>query len=178
MNYCSECGHTVTLTIPHGDDRPRFVCAGCQTVHYRNPKMVVGAIPEWDGKILLCQRAIAPAIGRWTLPAGYLENRETITECAIRETKEEAGADITDLRPYAIINLPFIEQVYFIFRANLENNAFHPGPESLAVQLIPPEEIRWPELAFSSMHKVLEVYVADLRTAQFPFRCLDITTRK
>ena len=74
MNYCSECGNKVTLTIPHGDDRPRFVCVGCQTVHYHNPKMVVGAIPELDGKILLCQRAIHPAKGRWTLPAGYLEN--------------------------------------------------------------------------------------------------------
>lgn len=178
MNYCSECGNKVTLTIPDGDDLPRFVCVACQTVHYDNPKMVVGAIAELDGKILLCERAIEPAKGKWTLPAGYLENGETIAECAIRETEEEAGADITDLQPYAIINLPFIKQVYFIFRAQLVDDDFQPGPESLAVKLISPEEIPWAELAFSSMHKVLEVYCDDLQTREFPFRNLDIVAHK
>jgi ADP-ribose pyrophosphatase YjhB (NUDIX family) len=178
MNYCSECGNKVTLKIPDGDDLARFVCVACQTVHYDNPKMVVGAIPELNGKILLCQRAIEPAKGKWTLPAGYLENGETIAECAIRETEEEAGAAITDLLPYAIINLPLIKQVYFIFRARLVGDAFQPGPESLAVELISLEEIPWVELAFSSMHRVLEKYCADLKTAEFPFRNIDIVDHR
>lgn len=178
MKYCAKCGSKVTMMIPDDDDRQRLVCMDCQTIHYDNPKMVVGAIPEVDGKILLCQRAIEPARGTWTLPAGYLENGETIAECAIRETKEEAGADITDLLPYAIINLPFIKQVYFIFRAQLVNADVQPGRESLAVKVVSPAEIPWTELSFSSIHKVLEVYCSDLKTAEFPFRNLDIFSRK
>lgn len=175
MNYCSNCGNTIAVKIPQGDDRPRYVCNNCQTIFYDNPKMVVGALVESEKKILLCRRAIKPAWGKWTLPAGYLENGETISECAIRETQEEAGARIKDLRPYAIINLPFINQVYFIFRARLADSEFHPGSESLTVELVLPEDIPWQELAFSSMVEVLKVYCEDLQKAHFPLRIIDIT---
>ena len=97
MNYCSNCGDTVKLSTPAGDDRPRYLCESCGTIHYENPKIVVGCIPEKDRKILLCRRAIEPQSGKWTLPAGYLENGETVAQGAQRETIEEAGANIINI---------------------------------------------------------------------------------
>jgi len=74
MNFCSNCGQTVTYARPPGDDRARFFCESCGVIHYQNPRLVVGSIPEANGKILLCRRAIEPCYGEWTLPAGFLEN--------------------------------------------------------------------------------------------------------
>ena len=89
MNYCSNCASPVEYTVPPNDDRPRFVCKNCGTVHYQNPRLVVGCIPVWEDKILLCLRDIEPRRGKWTLPAGYLENGETVMEGARRENLEE-----------------------------------------------------------------------------------------
>jgi ADP-ribose pyrophosphatase YjhB (NUDIX family) len=110
--------------------------------------MVVGSIPESNGKILLCRRAIEPRLGKWTLPAGYLENGETVSDCAKREAFEEAVARVEDLRPYALLNLPFINQVYFMFRSQLANHDYQAGSESLEVKLYRPDDIPWSELAF------------------------------
>jgi len=174
MKFCSNCGSGVVWRIPEGDDSPRFVCESCNIIHYQNPKMVIGAIPSMDNKILMCRRAIEPCVGRWTLPAGYLENNETIEECALRESIEEAWAKLDNLQPYALLNLPFINQVYFIYRADLVNNDFHAGAESLEVKLIHPQQIPWDELAFKVIRRVLEMYVEDLKTNRFPFRVVDI----
>jgi len=174
MNYCSNCGQRLVFRIPPGDDRPRFVCNGCETIHYSNPKMVVGCIPESNGKVLLCRRAIEPRFGKWTLPAGYMENGETVSECAKREAFEEALARIEDLRPYALLNLPFINQVYFIFRAQLANHDCQAGSESLEVDLYRPDDIPWSELAFPVIGEVLKLYCKDLVKGEFPFRMVDI----
>ena len=98
MNYCSHCGAPVALRIPEGDDRPRYLCSACGRIYYQNPKMVVGCIPRWENKVLMCRRNIEPQKGKWTLPAGYLENGETVMEGACRETKEEAGAAVFAFR--------------------------------------------------------------------------------
>lgn len=178
MKYCSECGSTVTLKIPDGDNRERFACDSCQTIFYSNPKTVVGAIPEWHGRILLCKRAIEPAYGKWTLPAGYLENAETLAEGASRETKEEACATIVDLQPYRAISIPHINQIYFMFRANLAEHKFTPGSESLDVKLVLPEEIPWEDLAFRVIRKVLRDYCRDLPTHSFEFQTTDLIVGK
>ena len=94
MKFCSECGAPVELRIPEGDTLPRFVCSACRTIHYQNPRMVVGCIVEWDGKILLCRRAIEPRYGLWTVPAGFMENGETTYQGALRETLEEANYSV------------------------------------------------------------------------------------
>ena len=174
MNYCSDCGKSVAFRIPAGDDRPRFVCTSCGAIHYSNPKMVVGCIPESNGKILLCRRAIEPRSGKWTLPAGYLENGETVSDCARRETFEEARARVENLKPYALLNLPFINQVYFIFRAHLANHDYRAGSESLEVKLYGPDAIPWSELAFPGIHETLRLYCGDLVTGEFPFRTVDV----
>ena len=174
MNFCSQCGAKVSLRLPAEDDRLRFVCDGCHTIHYENPRMVIGTIPVMGNTILLCRRAIEPCRDKWTLPAGWLENGETVTACALRETQEEAWAEVEDLQPYVLINLPFINQVYFFLRARLLNNAFHAGTESLEVKLFTTDEIPWKDLAFSAVHETLRLFCEDLKKAEFPFRILDI----
>ena len=174
LNFCSQCGTKVSLRLPAGDDRLRFVCDGCHTIHYLNPKMVVGTIPVMGNTILLCKRAIEPRRDKWTLPAGWLENGETVTACALRETQEEAWAEVDDLQPYVLANLPFINQVYFFLRARLLNSDFHAGTESLEVKLFTPDEIPWDNLAFSAVHETLRFFCEDLKNAEFPFRILDI----
>ncbi|PKO49816.1 MAG: NUDIX hydrolase, partial [Betaproteobacteria bacterium HGW-Betaproteobacteria-21] len=116
MNYCSSCGATVTLRIPPGDALPRHVCDSCGSIHYQNPKLVVGAIAEWGEQILLCKRAIEPCYGKWTLPAGFMENSETTAEAAARETLEEACARIAVGEMYTLIDVPHISQVHIVYR--------------------------------------------------------------
>ncbi|AEJ02019.1 NUDIX hydrolase [Nitrosomonas sp. Is79A3] len=158
MKYCSNCSATVELLIPEGDSLPRYVCTTCNIIHYQNPKMVVGCIPEWEDKILLCRRAIEPRRGWWTLPAGFMENNETLEQAAARETLEEANArvEIGDL--YAVYSLPHISQVYVLFRARLLDLDFKPGIESLEVKLLTENEIPWEEMAFRVIHDPLKQY--------------------
>src|SRR5512135_1833745 len=142
MRFCSHCGSSdIALRIPDGDNRPRFVCAACGTVHYQNPKIVVGCLPEWNGQVLLCRRAIEPRHGLWTLPAGFLENAETPLEGAARETLEEANARVEVGDLYSLYNLPHISQVQLLFRAKLLDLDFSPGMESLEVKLFDEKEI-------------------------------------
>ena len=173
MNYCPECGARVELRIPEGEDRPRHVCPACATIHYQNPKLVVGSLPVSGERILLCRRAIDPRRNSWTLPAGWLENGETVTACALRETCEEAWATVTDLQAYTLVNLPHINQLYLILRARLVNQDFRPGPESLEVRLFSLTEIPWDNLAFSAIEQTLRLYCQDQLRGEFPFRILD-----
>src|SRR5581483_1871984 len=120
MNFCSHCGSgEIALRVPAGDSLPRFVCAACGSIHYQNPKVVVGCLPEWDDRVLLCKRAIEPRHGKWTLPAGFLENGESLAMGAQRETLEEASARVQMGELYTVISLPHINQVYVMFRARL-----------------------------------------------------------
>jgi ADP-ribose pyrophosphatase YjhB (NUDIX family) len=162
MKFCSDCGAEVRLTIPAGDHLPRHVCGTCGTIHYRNPKMVVGCIPEWvDNRILLCRRAIEPRYGLWTLPAGFMENGETVQQGAARETLEEAQARVAVGPLYSMFNLPHIDQVYLLFRARLLDLDFGPGSESLEVALFDPAEIPWDALAFPVIAESLRLFLAD-----------------
>ena len=178
MNYCSNCGNCVALMIPPGEDRPRFFCKSCGTIHYQNPKVVVGCIPEMDEKILLCRRAIEPCYGKWTLPAGYLENGETVMEGAKREAVEEACVNIEILSPYALFNIPGINQIYLLFRARLKDETFKPGTESIEVKLFTEEEIPWDQIAFKVVKATLKKYFNDRLKGLFPFQIDDIPMRK
>lgn len=162
MNFCSHCGHTVRFAIPEGDDRPRYLCDECGTIHYQNPRIVAGTLAVSGSRVLLCRRAIAPRLGYWTLPAGFMENAETTGEAAARETREEACAEVALQGLYAMISLPHINQVFMIFRAELAG-AFAPGPESLEVALFEEEEIPWEELAFPTIERTLRHFYRDRR---------------
>ncbi|MBW0432714.1 NUDIX hydrolase [Leptospira yasudae] len=159
MKYCSSCGSPVVYKVPEGDNRSRHVCDNCGTIHYSNPKVVVGSIPIWENRILLCKRAIEPRKGFWTLPAGFLENRETVEEGAIRETKEEANADISIIGLQSVYSIPHISQIYMFFLADLVDGKFSISSESEEVQLFSEEEIPWDQLAFTSVYFALKKYV-------------------
>ena len=177
MNYCTHCGGPLRLEVPAGDDRPRHCCPVCGRIHYRNPKMVVGCIPQWQGQILLCLRAIEPRAGLWTLPAGFLENNETVSEGAQREVMEETHASVHDLKPYGLYDIPHISQIYLFFRARLDNKSFEPTHESRDVRLFREDDIPWAQLAFPVVEKTLRHFLRDRREESFPFH-IDIITRK
>ncbi len=158
MEYCSSCGNKVLLQVPEGDNRERAVCQACGTIHYLNPKNVVGCLLEWQGKVLLCKRAIEPRYGYWTLPAGFMENNETIMEGAAREAYEEANAVAEDMQLFGVYNLPRISQVYIMFKGRLKDGKASSGDESLDVKLFDEDEIPWNELAFPVITEALQRY--------------------
>ena len=167
MNYCSNCGEPgPALEIPAGDNRLRHVCRRCHTIHYSNPNIVAGCLPLWDGKVLLCRRAIAPREGFWNVPSCYLENGETVEEGARREVWEEAEARVKIIGVHSIYSLPHINQIYIHFLAELKDGQFGIGPESSECRLFNEEEIPWDEIAFTSSVFSLRHYFADRRNGQ------------
>jgi len=169
MNFCSHCGSPrLEFRVPTGDTLRRFVCPQCGTIHYQNPKIVVGCLPVWEGRVLLCKRAIEPRLGLWTLPAGFLENGETLMAGAQRETVEEAAASVEVGELYTVISLPQINQVYVVFRAQLLALDFGPGPESLEVELFQEEDIPWDRIAFRTIGRTLRNYFLDRKLGAFP----------
>ena len=178
MKFCSACGSDrIEFRVPEGDSLPRYTCGACGTIHYQNPKVVVGCLPEWEGRVLLCRRAIEPRHGLWTVPAGFLENGETVVAGAERETLEEASARVEVLAPYTMISLPHISQIYLIFRARLLDLDFSPGSESLDVRLYDEHEIPREELAFRTVARTLRNYFLDRKTGAFPTRVSTLERR-
>lgn len=169
INYCSQCSAPVSVQVPPGDTLERHVCGRCGTIHYQNPKLVVGSLPEWGDKVLLCRRAIEPRLGLWTLPAGFMENHETLPEAAVRETIEEACAHIEIGEMFTLISVPHISQVHAIYRARLLDLDFAPGIETLEVGLFAEDEIPWKEIAFRTIGMTLRHYYADRRAGRFTF---------
>ena len=169
MNYCAQCGAPVEFRIPAGDSLPRHVCPRCETIHYLNPKLVVGCVAEWKGDILLCRRAIEPRYGLWTLPAGFMENGESTTQAALRETFEEACARIAIDELFSLVNVPHISQVHLFYRGRLLDTDFAAGAESLETALFSEADIPWNDLAFRSVALCLRSYFADRRAGHFRF---------
>lgn len=168
MRYCPSCGGAIERRVPELDDRERHVCATCETVHYSNPKVIVGSVCTLGEQLLLCRRAIEPSRGLWTIPAGYLELGETAEEGAVREAWEEARATIAIEGLIAVYSLKRIDQVQLLYRANLADSNVRAGPESLEVMLIGWDAIPWKELAFPSVHWVLR-RAMELRGRNAPF---------
>ena len=177
MNYCSNCGAPVDLKVPPGEDRERHVCSSCHTIHYQNPKIVAGCLPIWQGSVLLCRRAIEPRHGLWTLPAGFMENQESVLEAAIRETLEEANARVEIIDLYTMINLPHVNQVYMMYRAELLDLDYSAGSETLELGLFTESEIPWDELAFKTIYHTLRCYFADRAGGHYRFHMGDIVRR-
>ena len=147
--------HPFARAIPEGDDRERLVCADCGFVLYDNPKIVVGSVTRWGGKILMCRRAINPRMGFWTLPAGYLELHESTQAGAEREAWEEACARIAIDSLLAVYNITRLSQVQLIYRARLLDPNVSAGPESQEVALFGWDEIPWDDIAFPSVRWAL-----------------------
>jgi ADP-ribose pyrophosphatase YjhB (NUDIX family) len=178
MKYCSSCGETVELRIPSDDNRLRHICTACGIIHYQNPRMVIGSIPAWEDKVLLCRRAIEPRYGLWTLPGGFMENGESTGDAAIRETLEEACARVEIISLYSMYSLPYIDQVHLLFRARLLDLDFAPGQESLEVKLFSEAEIPWDELAFRPVRYSLEHYFSERSKGNFSLHTGEIAPPK
>jgi ADP-ribose pyrophosphatase YjhB (NUDIX family) len=168
VKFCSNCGQPVQRLIPPGDLRERFVCSACGTVHYENPKIVVGCVPEWEGKILLCRRAIEPRLGYWTTPAGFLEIGETLRAAAARETQEEALAQVEVGSLLAVVEVLHSAQVHVMFRARMLRPDCGAGTESLEVMLCEEAQIPWSDIAFQSISFSLRRYLEDRRAGREP----------
>lgn len=174
MKFCSNCANPISQRIPDGDDRPRWVCDACDNIYYENPKIIAGCLPEWGDRVLLCKRAIEPRYGLWTLPAGFMENGETLQQAAARETREEANARVEIGQLYTYVSIPNISQVYFIFRARLEDEDFSAGSESLEVELFDEADIPWDEIAFPSIELALRNFFSDRKKGQFELHTADL----
>lgn len=174
MNFCSQCGGAVSLLIPKGDNLPRHVCQCCGTIHYLNPKLVIGCVAEWEDRILLCRRSIAPRYGLWTLPAGFMENGESTSQAAARETLEEACARVEIQQLFTLVNVPHINQVHLFYRARLLNNDFSAGLETLETALFSEDTIPWQEIAFQSVTVCLRAYFSDRDAGRFVFHEEDL----
>lgn len=170
VNYCSHCGEKVVFRVPQGDNLPRHLCEACGAVHYLNPRLVIGSLPEWEDRILLCRRAIEPRRGFWTLPAGFMELGETAEQAALRETLEEANARVELSGLYTLLSVPHVDQVHLFYRAQLLDLDFSAGPESLEVSLFREAEIPWDEIAFRTVSTTLRHYLADRGSGNFVFR--------
>ncbi|HTP40508.1 MAG TPA: NUDIX hydrolase [Steroidobacteraceae bacterium] len=174
MKFCPDCGANVEFLTPAGDHLPRWVCTVCGHVHYENPKLVVGCVPEWEGRILLCRRAIEPRHGFWTLPAGFMEKGETLQEAAARETREEAEAEVEIGSLLAIVHVLHVAQVHVMFRARLRAPRFGAGAESLETRLFDVADIPWPLLAFQSVRFSLQRYLEDRAAGREPLHFADL----
>jgi ADP-ribose pyrophosphatase YjhB (NUDIX family) len=179
VKFCSHCGQPVSLRTPEGDHLPRFVCDGCGVVHYQNPKLVVGCVPEHEGRILLCKRAIEPRHGYWTIPAGFMENGETTQDGARRESWEEALADVEIGSLLAVVHVLHADQVHVMFRARLPEPRFGAGAESLEVMLYDEADVPWQDIAFRSVDFALRRYFEDRRRGveDHHFTALDLRKR-
>ena len=177
MKFCSNCGQQVVRGIPPGDNRERYLCEHCDTVHYVNPRVVTGCLAVAGEKVLLCRRGIEPRSGYWTLPAGFLENGETTMEGALRETREEACARIERADLYTLFSLPHISQIYMFYRGEIADGRFAAGAETLDVELFAEHEVPWDELAFPVVTRTLQYFFEDRPSRRFPVRSEEIRRR-
>ncbi|MBV4397915.1 NUDIX hydrolase [Advenella alkanexedens] len=175
QRFCSQCGSILSRKIPPDDNRVRDLCENCGAVHYKNPLVVVGTVPVWEDKILLCRRAIEPRYNKWTLPAGFMELSETTSVGAIRETTEEAGADITLKQLFTVIDVIGVNQVHLYFLAEANSPKLDPGPESLEARYFDIDEIPWDELSFRTVTQTLKRYIEDKERGVFTTHYLSLS---
>jgi len=174
MKFCSNCGAAVVKRVPPGDTLARWVCDACGEIHYQNPKVVAGTVPEHEGRLLLCRRAIEPRYGYWTLPAGFMENGETVMQAALRETLEEAGAYVDVGAPFSMISVPYVNQVHVFYLARLRSLEFKPGEETLEVAMFAEAEIPWSQIAFRTVGLTLKRWFEDRGRGAFGFHAEDL----
>ena len=174
IQHCRACGGVARYQTPADDNRERATCTVCGLVHYENPLNVVGTLPVWKDKVLLCRRAIEPRRGLWTLPAGFMELGETTEEGALRETVEESGARVELDGLFTLFNVARVGQVHLFYRARMLDASLAPGVESLEAALFDEAAVPWDEIAFRTTRRTLELYFEDRRAGRFEMHCADI----
>ena len=175
IKHCKACGGAVVYAVPADDNRERATCTVCHAIHYENPLNVVGTVPVWADQVLLCRRNIEPRYGFWTLPAGFLELGESVAQGAVRETVEEAGANIELQDLFTMLNVVRVGQVHFYYRARMLDTTLDPGPETIEARLFREAEIPWDELAFRTVRLTLEHYFEDRRSGGYTLHTGDVS---
>lgn len=174
IKHCRRCGAAVDYRVPADDNRQRAVCTGCGDIHYENPLNVVGTVPAWGEQVLLCRRNIEPRFGLWTLPAGFMELGETLSDGALRETVEEAGAHVQMQELFTLLNVVRVGQVHLFYRARMLDTHLDPGPETIEARLFHEHEVPWDEMAFRTSKVTLKHYFDCQRAGRFTLYCGDI----
>lgn len=175
IKHCRACGSAVLYRLPDdGDTKQRAVCTACNLVHYENPLNVVGTVPHFGERVLLCKRNIEPRKGKWTLPAGFMELGESTSEGAARETIEEAGALFNIGELLTVMSVPRVGQVHLYYLAELTSDQFNPGFETQEARLFLESEIPWEELAFRTVQETLKHYFEDRQTGEFKVHAFNI----
>ena len=174
IKHCRRCGTAVQYRVPEDDNRERAVCPACGEIHYENPLNVVGTVPVWGEQVLLCKRAIEPRHGFWTLPAGFMELGETVAEGAIRETVEEAGAQIELDGLFTMLSVVRVGQVHLFYRARMTSATLDPGPETLEARLFHEHEVPWDQIAFRTVRETLQHFFACRRSGSYPLHVGEI----
>ena len=170
MKYCSECGSDKLVhKLPDGDTKERIVCDTCGRIFYHNPKIVTGCILEWQRRILLCKRSIEPRVNFWTVPAGFLENGESVIEAAAREANEEACAECENLVIHSLYNIRHVNQIYIIYRGVLKDGRYGVGDESNDAMLCSEAEIPWHQIAFPIIEEALKLYFDDRKHQNYSY---------
>ncbi len=176
--FCNVCGSPVEHRVPEGDNLPRHICPDCGHIQYFNPRIIAGCVPEWeDGRILMCKRNIEPRLGLWTFPAGFLELSETTAQGAAREAREEAQVEVEVGEMLAVINVPYVSQLYVVHHARMLSPDHAPTPESSETCLMTEDEIPWDDIAFPTVFHSLEYFFADRRAGKREIHTLDLTYR-
>ena len=176
IKHCRNCGAAVVYRVPDdGDTHQRAVCPACDTIHYENPLTVVGTVPHWGDKVLLCKRNIEPRWGKWTLPAGFMELGETTAQGAARETDEEAGARFEMQDLFTVMSVAGVGQVHLYYRARLLSDQFAPGHETIEARLFAECDVPWEEIAFKTVKETLTCYFEDRRKGEFAVHNIDIS---
>lgn len=176
VKFCNACGNSVDYRVPDGDHLPRHICPSCGHIQYFNPRVIVGCIPEWeDGRILMCRRNIEPRFGLWTFPAGFMELSETTGHGAAREAMEESQADVEVGDILAVINVPYVSQLYVIHRGRMRSAHHGPTPESSEVRLMTESEIPWNEIAFPTVFHSLKFFFSDRAAGVTGIHTLDLS---
>ncbi|HLS21239.1 MAG TPA: NUDIX hydrolase [Paenalcaligenes sp.] len=178
LRYCNQCGQQLARIVPPDDNRLRDACEHCGAVHYQNPRCVVGVVPIWGDKVLLCKRAIEPQYNKWTLPAGFMELGETTAQGAMREADEEAGAQLELGSLYTVIDVPHAEQVHFYYLARVLGPQLNPGCETLVADFFTFDQIPWEEIAFRTVSTTLKHLIEDFPSNTFPLRNYAIIQRE
>lgn len=163
MKFCSNCGSDqLKFIVPDGDNFRRYVCQRCHVIHYNNPRIIVGCLPIFKKKIIICKRAIEPCRGKWNLPAGFMENGERAEDGALREFKEETGLEGIIERLHCVYSIPHVNQVYMIFLTRIKEFFPEPGSESQEVSLFDLQEIPWGDIGFTSSVYAIEKYLESM----------------
>lgn len=161
MKFCSNCGNQIKHGEIPGEHIPRYYCDVCSTIHYQNPLVIVGCLPIWEDKVMLCKRGIEPQYGLWNIPGGFMENDETVEAGAVREMVEETGGNIKVLGLHTVYSVLPVNQVHLHFLVALVDLKYHLTDESIEIQLFTEQEIPWREIAFASSRFALKKYFED-----------------